>query len=229
MSELGLTRASEPFRFSTRVHLRELTGLRARNLFEFVEHLKKVPGSVIYHHTHHYLQQHQYQMPEAPNDFAYWITEILQERSLGEKIASINLCDFTSIRALREEIVTVLSNYLEKNRKKLREVNEGEEFHFVKSISFVLPTPYVVYDLREFTAVLKKITIHSIYFHTFEARLRLEKGINDFSHWVEMSLGERQLAEKIAKLDPYTNTMEGLRTKMIQLIDLRIKEIECTG
>src|SRR3989338_7521828 len=93
-----------PFRFYTRLHLRELTGLKAKNLRELLSHIKTVPGSVIYHHTHHFLQQHQYLSPEPPNDFAYLVTEALNEAKLGERLASINTCEFSSIRALRDKI-----------------------------------------------------------------------------------------------------------------------------
>lgn len=210
----------EPFHFYTRLHLRELTGLKAKNLKELVTRLETVPGSVIYHHTHHFLQQHQYLSPEPPNDFAYWVTEILQDKKLGERLTSINTCDFKTIRELREKIISTLKTHLEKS-KDFREAPEGEEFHFIKSVSFIFPTPYFVSDLQEFTAVLKKITIHSIYFHMFEARIRLEKGTNDFSFWLE-GLGEKELAQKIARLDPYTHTMEGLRGKVIQLVENRL-------
>ncbi|MBI2167623.1 MAG: 2-hydroxyacyl-CoA dehydratase [Candidatus Omnitrophica bacterium] len=213
---------ADPFHFYTRLHLRELTGLKAKNLTELAAHLETVPGSVVYHHTHHFLQQHQYLSPEPPNDFAYWVTEILQDKRLGERLASINTCDFKTIRELREKILSTIRGYLEK-AKDLREAPEGEEFHLVKSISFVFPTPYSVSNLEEFAAVLKKITIHSIYFHMFEARIRLEKGTNDFSLWLE-GLGEKELAQKIARLDPYTHTMEGLRTKVIQLVENRIRK-----
>jgi len=63
--------AEEPFRFYTRLHLSELTGLRAATLVQFLGLLKTVSGSCIYHHTHRFLQQHQYLSPEPPNDFAY--------------------------------------------------------------------------------------------------------------------------------------------------------------
>jgi hypothetical protein len=56
----------------------------------------------------------------------------------------------------------------------------------------------------------------------FEAKLRLEKGENDFSNWFETALGEKDLAKRISKLDPYTHTMEGLREKMIRLIESAI-------
>ena len=72
-----LARAAEPFRFYTRLHLTELTGLRAAGLVQLVRLLKSVPGGSIYYHTHRFLQQHQYLSPEPPNDFAYWVREIL--------------------------------------------------------------------------------------------------------------------------------------------------------
>ena len=58
----------------------------------------------------------------------------------------------------------------------------------------------------------------------FEARLRIGQGTNDFSNWLEDSLSEKKLANKIASLDPYTHTMENLRITLIKLIEKRIVE-----
>lgn len=219
-----MKKATKPFRFKTRVHLRELTGLKAKNLKELLDQIETVPGSVIYHHTHHFLQQHQYLSPEPPNDFAYWVREALGERELGEKLASINTCDFSTIRELRDAIAATIRKFLEKRKGPLREANEGQELYFLKSVSFVFPTPYVAHTLEEFAAILQKITVDAIYFHMFEARLRLEQGTNDFSLWFDQSLGENELARRIARLDPYTHTLDGLRQKMLQLVGNRIKQ-----
>jgi hypothetical protein len=213
------TQKPESFRFFTRVSLTELTGLKAKNLKELLDTIRTVPGSVIYHHTHHFLQQHQYLSPEPPNDFAYWVSEALNDQKLGEKLAAINICEFSSIKSLREKIITTVEAYLEKNKKPLVDVNEGSEFYFIKSVSFIFPTKHTASNLREFVEGLKHIPIYSIYFHMFEARLRLEKGTNDFSCWLENEMGEPAFAAQIGRLDPYTYTMEGLRTKMIQLIE----------
>ncbi|MFH1288686.1 MAG: DUF5752 family protein, partial [bacterium] len=204
----GLKNAKEMFRFYTRLHLTELTGLKAVNLGQLIELIKNVPGSSIYHHTHRFLQQHQYLSPEPPNDFAYWVTEILGDDDLGERLASIDTIQFATIRSLREKIILTIEDYIKENPSvKNRFANVNEEFHFIKSISFILPTNYCAYNLKEFVDILKKITIDSIYFHIFESRLRLEKGVNDFSNWVETSIGDKKLAEKISKLDPYTYTL----------------------
>lgn len=218
-----LARAKEPFRFHTRLHLSELTGLKAATLGQLLDLIKTVPGSCIYHHTHRFLQQHQYLSPEPPNDFAYWVTEILGEDELGEKLASIDTIQFSTIHALREEIIAAIENYLNTYATaKLKFAHEGEEFYFIKSVSFVIASNYVVYDLQEFKDVLSNITIDSIYFHIFESRLRLERKTNDFSHWIESSLGDAKLAEEIARLDPYTSTLEELRHKIIGIVGKRL-------
>lgn len=218
-----LIKAREPFHFSTRLHLSELTGLRAANLVQLLGLIRDVPGSCIYHHTHRFLQQHQFLSPEPPNDFAYWTTEILGEDELGERLASIDTMQFSRIHDLREAIARTIEDYLkEYPSSQLRNAHPGEEFHFIKSVSFVLPTKYVAGDLAEFIEVLEKITIDSIYFHIFEARLRLEKRTNDFSNWIETSIGDRELADELAALDPYTRTLEDLRSTIIEMVKRRI-------
>jgi len=217
MSEL--IKAKEPFKFYTRLHLSELTGQRASSLTQLLKLIQNVPGSSIYHHTHRFLQQHQYLSPEPPNDFAYWVSEILGEDELGEKLASIDTVQFSSIRSLREVIIAKIQDYLKDNPlSKLKFSQKEEEFYFIKSISFVLPTDYIAHDLEEFANILEKITMDSIYYHIFESRLRLEKKTNDFSNWVETSIGDKNLADKIAQLDPYTHTLENLRKTLIKII-----------
>ena len=216
-------KAKEPFRFYTRLHLSELTGLRAATLVQFLGLLKTVSGSCIYHHTHRFLQQHQYLSPEPPNDFAYWVSEALGEDELGEKLSSIDTVGFSSIRLLREKIVSTIEDYIKDNPlSKLRFSRESEEFYFIKSVSFIVPTNYAASDLSEFAEILRKITIDSIYFHIFEARLRLERGANDFSNWIEHSVGDKKLADTISRLDPYTHTLEELRKALIRKIEERL-------
>ncbi|MFH0779220.1 MAG: DUF5752 family protein [Candidatus Eisenbacteria bacterium] len=220
---MATVRTKEPFRFHTRLNLSELTGRRAATLSELLEHIKKVPGPCIYHHTHRFLQQHQYLSPEPPNDFAYWVAEVLGEEELGERLASIDTVEYSSIRALRDEIIATIEDYIEKKPKsKLKFADPGEDFHFIKSISFVISTRYVAYDLREFVDVMNKITLDSIYFHVFEARLRLARRTNDFSNWIETAIGDKQLADEISKLDPYTHTMEDLRKSIVRILQKRM-------
>ena len=78
-------------------------------------------------------------------------------------------------------------------------------------------------DLKELADILKKATIDSIYFHIFESRLRLEKGKNDISLWIEKAMGDKSLADKISRLDPYTFTLDDLREMLVSLIERSIR------
>lgn len=127
---LELINAKEPFKFYTRLHLSELTGLRASNLKQLVGLIKQVPGSSIYHHTHRFLQQHLYLSPEPPNDFAYWVAAVLGEDELAEQLASIDTMQFSNIRSLREEIAKTIEDYSKTNPlAKLKFAKQNEEFH----------------------------------------------------------------------------------------------------
>jgi len=216
----GIRKATAPFRFYTRLQMTELTGRRASNLQELTDTLRGVSGSSIYHHTHRFLQQHQSLSPEPPNDFAYWIAGELGEETLAERLYSLDIMRFDSIRALREAIVATIEGYVRTNPlASLKFAAEGGEFHFLKSVSFIMPTRYEARDLREFADILSRITVDSIYYHVFESRLRLEKGKNDFSKWFEDCLGDRELAALVERLDPYTQTLEDLRRNLLRGIE----------
>jgi small-conductance mechanosensitive channel len=217
-----LKKAKEPFRFYSRTYIKELTGLKAKNLRELVDTLKKVPDSVIYYHTHRFLEEHHYLIPEPSNDFAVWVTDVLGEEVLGERLASVNTFEFPSLGALRERIAVIIEEHLA-GGSNFREAMLGREFSFMKSVSLVISTPYFAHDLREFVEALRKISLGSLYFHVFESRLRLGRGLNDFTIWLQDSLDEGELGEEIARLDPYTYTLEGLRSTFLQLIEKRIE------
>ena len=223
MAEKEIKKAADPFCFYTRLHLSELTGLKASNLPELLGLIKEAPDSAIYHHTHRFLLQHQYLSPEPPNDFAYWVTSALGDDRLGEKLASIDTTKYLTIHDLREKIIATIEAHLKAYPSSVKRfTSENEVFYLIKCVSFIMPTVYVANDLKEFVEILKKITIDSIYFHMFEARLRLERKSNDFSLWIEGSIGDKDLADKILKLDPYTFTLEDLRKTLIQMVTKKI-------
>ena len=207
---------NNPFHFFTELHLTRLTGIIARNPVELLDGIKKVPISSIYHHTHRFLHQHHYLSPEPPNDFAYWLTNILNLRELGERFAVVNTVQFANMENLRNVFIRILTEAVSQGNN-ITNCPEGDEFHFMSCVTFVLPTPYVANDLKEFIEVLKKTSISSLYFHIFEAKMRLQQNENDFAVWFK-SLGYDELARSIMRLDPYTMTLEGLRQKIIKLV-----------
>jgi hypothetical protein len=205
------------FRFMTKSDLSVLLGRKARNAVELHAGLREVPAMSVYFHTHRFLQQHHYLSPEPPNDFAYWVTNVLNDDILGERLASIDIMQFVSIEEIRQQFLSLLEEYL-KSAERIIDCPRGEEFHFMSCQVFAFPTPYVATTLGEFRDMVEKVSIESIYYHMFDARMRPEFGNNDFSIWLRDS-GYPDLATAIQALDPYSRTLEGLRKAVIKLIE----------
>jgi hypothetical protein len=217
-----MTRAKEPFRFFIRLSLAFATGRRAKSLADLLEGIRTAPESVIYHHTHRFLQQHQTLVPEPPNDFAYWITNVFSDESLGERLAAVDTVRFSSLVELRTALAGVLEEHLASHSA--APVAEGKEFFFMSARRFSIATPFEAWDLTEFAAALKRVSISSLYLHIFEARLRPPLGVNDFSDWFRRELGEETLADRVQRMDPYTQTLEGLRARILEMVEKRLEE-----
>ena len=207
---------TEPFHFYTERRLVALTGLRAHNLGQLLGHLREVPGSSIFYHTHHMYLAHHFETPVFSNDFALWVSEALQEAALGEKLAAIDLLSFTSVRGLREAIIETIERHIAENGSLMRECPPGDELHFCRSKSFIVPTGLIAHDPAEFFRVLPKVSNTSLFFHFFESRLRLGRETNDFSQWL-LGRGEDNLAKLIDAMDPYNATLDEFRERMIAL------------
>jgi hypothetical protein len=205
------------FQFFSKLDQTILLGRKARNAQELLEGIQEVPGSSIYHHTHRYLQQHHYLSPEPPNDFAYWVSEVLNDAVLGEKLSSIDIIQFTSIADLRKSLIEAIEQHIH-SAVTLTDCPPGEEFHFMACQTVVFKTPHTAHELAAFKQILQQISINSLYYHMFDARLRIGKNDNDFSRWFS-DLGYTKLAEEISRLDPYTQTLEGLRKRIISLVN----------
>jgi len=207
---------TEGFVFQTERRLVALTGLRASNLDGLLQGLKQVPGSSIFYHTHHMYLSHHFETPSFSNDYALWTSEALQEERLGEQLSAIDLLSFTSIRALRAAIISTIEKGILENGRRQRECPPNDEFHFCRSKSFIMPTGIGAANPEEFFRVLPGVSNVSLFFHFFEARLRLERPTNDFSQWLEWR-GETRLAKAIDDLDPYSVTLDELKREIIEL------------
>lgn len=212
---------TEGFHFYTQYHLLELLGLTARSPEDMLSCIKKVPVSSIYYHTHHFLQRHHYLSPEPPNDFAFWLMDALHLQSLGEEFLGVDTIGFCNLEDLRGAFADILENYLLKGGENPN-CMPGFEFHFLACYTLILPLPYTASNLQEFAELLRKVSIRSLYFHMFEARMRLGVRDNDISQWMK-GIGEEQLAHDISKLDPYSITLENLRGKIIRMVEDRVK------
>ncbi len=206
----------EAFHFFTKLDQILLLGLRAKTIEDLLTGIRSVPDASIYFHTHRFLQQHHFLSPEPPNDFAYWVTNVLGDDVLGEGLWSVDTVRFDSIAALREKLIDLLESHLASTERR-SECVAGDEFHFMACKTFVLPTGHSARTLGEFAEVVSKVSINSVYFHMFDAKLRLRSGENDFSRWFR-DQDKIALADQTRRLDPYAYTLDGLRRQIVALV-----------
>ena len=215
------------FRFSTSLVLPEATGLRAATLPQLLQLLREAPESCVYHHTHYFLLAHHYLKPQPTNDFAYWVTEVLGEQALGEQLASIDPLEFVNLAELRAALLHAIETHIGIHpMAAMKFVAEGEEFFFIKAVHVVLPTRFSAATLASFASALEQVSINSLYYHLFDARLRLGRKTNDFAEWASAALGLPVLAEDLARFDLYSQTLEGIRDKMLARVKIELQRPE---
>ena len=205
-----------PFVFYTERRLVLLTGRKARNLEELLSHLHQVSGSSIFYHTHYLYLTHHFEKPRFFNEFANWASHALQEEQLAERLAAIDLLVMTSIREVREALISAVEKHLQGAPPARRDCPPGDEFHFCEAKSFIMPIAVVARSVPEFFEELARVSNSCLHFHFFEARLRLERPTNDFSQWLN-DLGETRLARAIDKLNPYVMTLDELKAKIVRM------------
>ncbi len=166
---------------------------------------------------------------EYTNDFAQWAGENLEERELAEELSNIDPYDFKTIDSLRTELIRVIDAYLERFPEP-RETRRGDEFYFNETITLVFPAGVWVKNLAEFLLAIKYIDPTSLYYHFFDSRQRLGGRMNDFSQWLETAQGKKDAAEKLMAIDPFVHSMEGIRGRIVAVLEEEVKkDMETAG
>lgn len=204
------------FKFYTEYNLPVLLGISAKNVNELLESLRTIPSASIYYHTHRFLTQHLYLVPEPPNDFSYWLRNVLNLNELSEHVSSIDIVSAKDIEDLRKRLVYAIDKYPVKDAYGVK-CTPGDEFRFMSCKTFCLPLQDIASNTSEFLEIIKKVSVNSLYYHIFGAQLRMGRDRNDFAEWFD-KIGEKDLAEKISSIDPYTTTLEGLRKEIIEMV-----------
>jgi hypothetical protein len=210
--------ANKPFYFNTSAHLLRIGRERAATLAELLAALRACSEESIFQHTFRTLQEHHFIREGFSNDFAHWAFAALNEPGLAERLAGVDVREYTSLATLREQIVAIVEQYLHRNSGVGDRV-VGEPFYFCSSEIVVLPTPFVAHNLSEFQDGLARVTVHSIHHHFIEARLRLKLTYNDFSLWLQEEMGFPGLARRINGIDIYTVTLADVRRQIIRIVE----------
>lgn len=210
--------AEDPFFFTGCWELREMVGRSVRDEQQLLEAIEEIPLDSLSYHTQSFFLRHKYIAGPYPNDFATWAAIQVRDRVLGEKLGILDPYDFENLEALRTEIVNIIDEHLSQLQI-IPRVIYGEPFHFMQSRIIEVPTGLEARTLTEFRKILAAVDVSVVYYHNFEAILRLGRRKGDFAFWMEEQLDLPELAEKISKLDFYMTSLDSIRHRIIKLCD----------
>jgi hypothetical protein len=211
-------KSKKPFYFNTSEHLLRIGREKAATLSQLLEALRCCPPESVFQHTFRTLQEHHFIRRGFSNDFAHWALSACSEPALAERLASVDVREFTSIEDLRQSLVRVLEDYVQHSPDAAMR-NADEPFHFCAADIVVLPTSFVPDTLPGFADGLRSVSIHSIHHHFIEARLRLKLMSNDFSQWLLEEMGLPDAARAVNHIDIYTVTMENVRQQIVGIVE----------
>lgn len=216
--ETAVQTAKKPFYFNTSEHLLRIGREKATTLTELLEALRRCPRESVFQHTFRTLQEHHFIRQGFSNDFAHWALSACNEPALAERLASVDVREFTSLEDLRQCLVEILESYIAVNPGAV-EGRVHEPFYFCAADIFVLPTSFVPDTLSGFVDGLRRVSVHSIHHHFIEARLRLKLMSNDFSQWLLEEMNLPETARAVNRIDIYTSTLEGVRKQIIRCVE----------
>lgn len=206
------------FQFLSSASLEMLTGQKAYNLEELLNLIKTCSDTSIFYHTFSaFLKMREVQLPYN-SDFAIWASRSLNEKALAEKLMAVDFSEYNTIKSLRMHFIDIIEAYKKQKPRAFQKMVD-EPFYLYDIVRIEYRTDKFAYDLRSFRDLLETVSMYSIYLHFIESRLRTNLQGDDFSTWIEEDLNMPDLAQMIRRIDINVHTMEGLRTRIIQLID----------
>jgi hypothetical protein len=195
-----------------------ITRQKSTTLSEFLDALRECPEASIFQHSFRTLQEHHFIREGFSNDFAHWALSACNEPGLAERLASVDVREFTSVTELRERFIQIVQNFLQSAPNAGSRIAR-ETFYFCAADTVVIPTSFVARTLHEFAEGLRGVSVHSVHHHFIEARLRLKLMSNDFSQWLYEDLGLAEAARQLNRIDIYTVTLDDVRERIIRIVE----------
>jgi len=210
--------AKTPFELYTLAHVTRRRGQTASTPRELLASLATCSDESIYHHVIVAMRSQLGVTGRVSNDLAQWAACSLKREELGERLAMADL-DCHTIADLRKSLCQIVGDYLEAFPASADEVAETP-FYFCEGLDVEVPVDSRARTLEEFRQCVEEMSGESFYLHFVAPRSRRERQSNDFSVWLETSLGLGALAKKINEIDLMDSTLEGARERILELIDL---------
>ncbi len=216
------------FQFMSSASLEMLTGRTAANVEELEEIITTCSESSIFYHTFSALLKMREAQAPYNSDFSAWVAENLHAPALAEKLTAVDFSEYRTVEGLRKRLLEIIRTYREQWSGASR-ASCSEPFYLHDVRRFVYLTDKFAYDLASFRELLPSISIYSLYFHFIESRLSANLDCNDFSTWIDETVGLSELARRIRKIDISVYTIEGLRQRIIDVVDEYLEKMPETA
>src|ERR1700691_1421746 len=103
----------KPFYFNTSAHLLRITRQKATTLADFLAGLRECPEASIFQHSFRTLQEHHFIREGFSNDFAHWAFSACNEPGLAERLASLDVREYTDVEDIRQKIEEIVAAHIE--------------------------------------------------------------------------------------------------------------------
>lgn len=207
----------QPFVLYDAHALRMATGRDAVNLRELLTALREVEPEVLRHHLFRFPLDPAYDFSPYGHELAHWAEAGLQDSALAERLGNFDPYDNPEPEALRAALIEIVEDHLMASRH-VPWARPGRELHFQRSTLVAYPTGVRVTDLAGLRDAVFRASRGSIYYHFLEARTRLDVRSDDFSAWIEGSLGLTDLAAAIRRIDFPALRIEDVRDSVAGLL-----------
>ena len=212
--------AAKPFEFVTASYLVRIQDQAVESLLQLLAGIEHCSDASIFYHTFQSLGRHHFLVEGFANDFAQWCLASCNRPALAEQLASLDIRDYLSLQDMRKDLARILSDFCAASPRESGQL-ASEKFYFCEAIEEEVPLG-TAWTLEEFRDRLQQLPHASLQFHFLTSRLRLHLRTNDFSHWLDEELDRSRLARGIERIDIYTNTLDGVRDRILALTNWEI-------
>ncbi len=209
---------NQVLQFRSSASLTVLTGKKADTLAGLLHLIRTCTESSIFYHTFSALQKLREARAPYNSDFAVWVYRSLGENALAERIMAVDFREYLTAESLRQRLVQIIEEH-RAQKPSAFDKTADDPFYLSDVQRFIYLTDKFAYDLASFRELLPTISRDSLYYHFIESRLEGKLETDDFSTWLEKGLGLIDLSNRIRKIDIHVHTLEGLRSRIMQVID----------
>ena len=200
-----------PFVFKSELWTAQYTGVKVNTVAAFMRALNEVDDDTIYYHLYRNLFEYHFLPTDYGNSFAYWLAEN-GFPVLAEKFSAVDLMECVCISDVREEMLKILHSGVDGFERLCK------PFYFIRAVRKVVDTGVVANNLEEFREGVRKVGIHSLFYHLVTSRLVHGEAVNDFSRWLR-SVGEEEKAEEIDRIDLMAHSLYEIRGMILRYLE----------